>query len=499
MKSARSFFIGSVVVCIILVIALMWSSERPDNTIEGDTLIMFCASGIKPPVVDVVNQYEDEFGVSIQLSYGGSGQLLSNLRVKTSADLYLAGDDSYIEKAREYGLVKESIPLAHMYPVLAVQKGNPKNIKTLDDLLKEDITISLASPDAAAVGKITKELLQKEGIWKVVEKKTNVFKTTVNEIANDIKLKAVDVGIIWDAIGNQYDEVDIIQVPLFKEGRQEVAIGIVKNTAKPSQALHFARYLGARDKGLPVFEQHGYQPVDGDVWENVPEVVLFSGGVNRMAIDDTINRFEKREGVRVKRIYNGCGILVSQMKGGARPDAYFACDVSFIHQVSDMFLDRLDVSETDMVILVQKGNPKEIQSLQDLTKPGLKLGVANAEQSALGALTKRLLEEANIYDAVMKNVGPQTPTADMLVNQIRTGSLDAVVVYEANTSQVREHLDIVRIDHPAAMAIQPYAVGKNSDHKYLMQRLLDTITSEQSQIQFKEVGFRWLGKKPNTN
>jgi hypothetical protein len=47
--------------------------------------------------------------------------------------------------------------------------------------------------------------------------------------------------------------------------------------------------------------------------------------------------FEQREGVRVTRVYNGCGILVTQMHSGTRPDAYFSCDVSFMDQVRDLF------------------------------------------------------------------------------------------------------------------------------------------------------------------
>jgi ABC-type molybdate transport system substrate-binding protein len=180
------------------------------------------------------------------------------------------------------------------------------------------------------------------------------------------------------------------------------------------------------------------------------------------------------------------------MKAGERPDAYFACDVSFMNQVQDLFLDSANVSETDILIAVPKGNPRGIASLHDLTKEGLKLGVANAEQSALGALTERMLEGAGLLKGVMANVRSQTPTADMLVNQLRAGGLDAVIVYEANISQVRDRLDIVRIDLPSAKAVQPYAVAKGSSHKHLTRRLLDAITSAESQQHYRTAGFRWL-------
>ncbi|MBN2329903.1 MAG: substrate-binding domain-containing protein, partial [Candidatus Omnitrophica bacterium] len=282
-----------------------------------------------------------------------------------------------------------------------------------------------------------------------------------------------------------------------EQGRKKIVVSILKSTNQPTAALRFARYLGARDRGLMQWEKYHFQPAVGDAWAETPHVVLFSGGVNRLAVEDLIQRFQEREGVEIDTVYNGCGILVGQMKLGERPDAYFSCDVSFVNQVKDIFMDPLNVSETDMVIVVEKGNPLHIKSLQDLTRPNLRLGVANAEQSALGALTRRLLEQMKIYDSILENVKSQTPTADLLVNQIRTGSLDAVIVYEANTPYVRDKLEIIPIDHPAAKAIQPYAVGKESLYPNLMSRLMDAICSETSRSKFESMGFRWLAGKEN--
>ena len=60
---------------------------------------------------------------------------------------------------------------------------------------------------------------------------------------------------------------------------------------------------------------------------------------------------------------------------------------------------------------------------------------------------------------------------------MRTGSLDAVIVYQANTSQVRNLLDVVQLELPTAKAVQPYGVGRNSAHKLLMDRLLAATDS----------------------
>ena len=86
----------------------------------------------------------------------------------------------------------------------------------------------------------------------------------------------------------------------------------------------------------------------------------------------------------------GCGLLVARMKGGETPDVYHTCDESFHAMVEDKFGELVNISQTDIIILVPKGNPKNISTLQDLTKPGVKVGMADANKTALCKLTVNL-------------------------------------------------------------------------------------------------------------
>ena len=71
--------------------------------------------------------------------------------------------------------------------------------------------------------------------------------------------------------------------------------------------------------GLPTFEKHGFRVVEGDAWAGEPQLQLFAGAMLRPAVEETITAFEEREGVKVTRVYNGCGILVAQMRAGDGP------------------------------------------------------------------------------------------------------------------------------------------------------------------------------------
>ena len=85
-------------------------------------------------------------------------------------------------------------------------------------------------------------------------KKRWCFYWTVNELTNNLKLNSIDVGIVWDAVVTQYPELEFVSLAEFDDKPKNTTIGILKSTQNSAQALHFARYLSARDKGLLKFK-----------------------------------------------------------------------------------------------------------------------------------------------------------------------------------------------------------------------------------------------------
>jgi molybdate transport system substrate-binding protein len=488
--------LGSLALLGVLAANLIDRPPAATNAGPQQPLVIYCAASNKSVMEAVRGDYERAYGTRLQIQYGPSQTLLAALEVSAAGDLYLPADDGYLAMARQRELVADEFPLARMQAVVAVPRGNPKEIKRLGDLLRGDVRLSQASPDAAAIGKLTREALEPSGNWEKLHARTTVYKTTVNEVANDVKVGAVDAGIVFDAVLTDYDTLEAVTIPELANVKAHVAVAVLKASRQPRQALHLARYLASLDKGLARYREFGFQPADGDTWSEQPEITLYAGSMLRPAIEETIKAFEKREGARVTRVYNGCGILVAQMKAGQVPDAYFACDSEFMNQVGGLFSKPLAVSQNELVILVHKGNPHGIRSLSDLKKPGLRVGIGHEKQCAMGWLTQRTFDESGLKTEVMKNVVVQTPTGDMLVNQMRSGSLDAAVAYLSNAAGAADELDAIRIHGiPCSVATQPFGVAKDSTNKQLAGRLLNSIRDEQSQQRFTSEGFRWIDER----
>ncbi len=469
-------------------------------------LFFYCAAGVRPPVERIAAEYQKEYGIVVRIQYGGSQTLLSQIDVSRSGDLYLAADDSYIKLARARGLVEERIPIGYQRPVIAVKKGNPKGIHGVEDLLRPDVKVALGNPDQAAIGRITRKVLQKSGHWDALKEqvtKTGVFLPTVPEVANNVKLGAADAGIVWDATLAIYPELEAVRTPELDVGKSAIIVAVLSSSKDPTRALHFARYLTAKDKGLAVFSEMGFETVEGDKWADVPEIVFYAGSVNRRSVEPIVKEFEKREGIRINTVYNGCGILTAQMRtikeqrqGLGFPDAYMACDVYYLNTVRDWFQEDVEVSDTEIVIAVPKGNPKGIRSLKDLTKPGIRVSVGQPDQCTIGVLTRELLKKEGLYDQVMKNVVTQTASSAMLVPTVVTGSVDATLAYLTDTLAEKDRVDVIRIPSEAAKAIQPFAIAKSSEHKWLVRRLFEAIARSRDKFEAAGFHFRLEGPRP---
>ncbi len=511
------FVLASIAAVVILVVMMVFC--RPRTGTDADKLLVYCAAGVLPPVERIAAEYEKEYGTAIEIKFGGSNSLLSQLEVDkfSEADLFIAGDDFYTSLARQKGLATETLPVAHMRPVVAVRVDSDVKIATFDDLFAGELRLSMPNPEQAALGRAIRARLSKiesegDNAWLRLEKhvqKHGVFKPTVPDVATDVIVGNVDAAIVWDATAAMPDmreKLKTISLPELQTDPNLVSVAVLNSSPQPTAALKFARYLTARDRGLKVFEEFGLRPVEGDAWTERPNLRFFCGAVNRRAIEETVSAFAKREGVDIDIKYNGCGILTSQMKtiDGQNtdlgfPDVYMACDVYYLENVKQWFQEAANVSDVEIVIAVPKGSSK-VQALEDLIKPGVRVAVGEPTQCTIGALTRRLLQAEGLWDKLRQKqqqdgeVVVEKSSSSMLVPDVITGHVDAVVAYISDTLANRDKVDVVRIQSQHNRAIQPFSISKSSEHKHLGRRLFKRITN--SAETFENAGFHFRLAEP---
>lgn len=498
--------------CLCLVLWSPWEGASSGTR----SLKLYCAAGLAKPVRALLEQYEAETGIKVEASFGPTGSMLSAIRAaKGQGDLFLSADHIHIEEAKEHGLIAEIFTLGMQRPVLAANHAtftqlqtSGKPITCLKDLLRKDIKIVLANPDVAAVGILSKNALKAHGLWKEIEADPRLATVgTVNETATAIAAKIGTVGIVWAANAKQSDLV-VLPIKELETYQEPIELAVVKKTKGPAAALSLARFLAAPDRGGAAFVKHGYEPAEGDRWDPKPALRIDAGAMLKPALEPVIRDFEAREGVKVETFYAGCGVLVSKMKGiksgkgGRFPDAYFACEVSFLEQVQDWFDAGTLISENDVVLVVRKEKENEVRDLADLAKSYLRVGLADPEKSALGALTDTILTRLDLKDRIERDDRKYNvvyvPEGHMLVAQLRARALDAAVVYRSNVKSspgALEDLTIVSGKDPHAIARQPFAIARDTPHRRLLERFRDRLVAPESAARFRAVGFHWAAKR----
>jgi molybdate transport system substrate-binding protein len=505
-KKNRWVHIGLASILVIAVLLLLLKSVRPKVSVTEDEIVVYCAAGIRLPVEDAANAYIKEYGLPIRLEYESSGGLEKRLQLeakygKPKAHLYIPANDFFAQKTAAAGLTDEHLPLARFKLVLATRKDVDLNVSKLDDLLAQEIPFVMCNQEAA-VGRITAKTLQALGKFTDLDKAKKSTFTTVVEAGNAIKTaQDVQAGFIWDTTAHQFD-LQIIELPELNDTVSTTSINLVTAAQDTAAALRFARYLAAPEKGNLFFERYHFEPIAGDAWAEVPQLNFFCGGVNRAAVEQSLREFEEREGVQIRSQFAGCGSLVSTMKSiksadptDGYPDLYLTCDKTFYEMVQANFGVGRDVSTTDVIILVRKDNPKNIQSLEDLARAGIGFGTTDPKMSTLGFLSWKILAAKGLKEAVRDNAIVTTPTAHELVTQmVSHPKLDAVLVYVANCREAKETCELIPIDHPLARATQNIGMANKTPYPALTERLINALhATEKSKKRFLGSGFQWIG------
>lgn len=203
-------------------------------------------------------------------------------------------------------------------------------------------------------------------------------------------------------------------------------------------------------------------------------------------------------GVTVNFNFGGSQNLRTQIEQGASADVFAAANSKEMDTlVTETFVnaETPKVFLTNQLILVlPKNNPAEIVTLEDLSKPGVKLVLA-AEDVPAGKYARQILENLNATfgsdykDKVLANVVSNEDNVKQAVTKVQLGEADASIVYVSDAVAAPE---LQQIEIPAdrnviaQYPIAPLAKSANSD---LANQFIAYVLSAKGQAILKKWGF----------
>ncbi len=251
------------ILTLLIAIAIVTGAcgcRHKDQNPEDEELLLYCAAGIRPAAEKLIEAFQRRYEIDIAVDYAGSEVLLSRLKVGRKGDLYMPGDKHYVDQAQLNGMILSRQVVSYWVPVIFVQKGNPKNINGLADLLRDDVKTGLGDPKVCAIGRTSKMIMEKNGFtWDDVVAKLKFQSLTVNELGTQIQIEALDAVIVWDAIAKYFgDGSDMIAIPIEKNVTSSIDVGVLSFTKNQTAADKFVEFITS-NKGKAILKEKGYR------------------------------------------------------------------------------------------------------------------------------------------------------------------------------------------------------------------------------------------------
>ncbi len=258
-----------------LTLLLCGCSDR-----KKDQSIICHVGGTMRPVVERLSEmFEAETGYKVEVNSAGSGELLAHVEMQKSGDVYVCHDPFMDILMQKFKMGVDGWTISELTPCIVVQKGNPKGIKGLKDLTREDVSVFFTDYKRSTLGRMLSTIFSKIDVdfdkFNREKKNINTNKSG-SYVANMVKMKNADAAMCWTAVAAlRKEDLDVIPIPerhlpiphvdaissatnkMYPLTPVRVTVATLTCSTNPEIAKKFAEYL-VSDKVTKVFEEYGY-------------------------------------------------------------------------------------------------------------------------------------------------------------------------------------------------------------------------------------------------
>ena len=208
---------------------------------------------------------------------------------------------------------------------------------------------------------------------------------------------------------------------------------------------------------------------------------------------------EQNPDADVRQSFESSSTLLAQIQQGAPADVFASAGEDEMDAAVD---DGLVAGEPEVfvknreVVMVPKDNPANIQRMQDLAEPGVRLVLAEdgvpAADYALQILGKANSEYGSGFKKeVLSNVVSRESDVRASVGRVALGDADATFGYASDfTSDVRDRVRVIQVPEDLnVVATYPIAALEDAQDRELAREWVHLVLSEEGQRVLDEWGF----------
>lgn len=190
-------------------------------------------------------------GVKVTFNFAGSQQLAAQVQQGAPADVFAAADQANLGKVAD--LVDAPQVFARNELRIVVAKGNPKEVRGLADLAREDLIVVLAAPEVPA-GRYARQALDAQKVTVAPRSLEENVKGVVSKVA----LGSADAGIVYvtDVLAGG-DKIEGVPIPARQNVPAEYPIAVVKASKQLEAARAFVAFARS-PQGQGILQRFGF-------------------------------------------------------------------------------------------------------------------------------------------------------------------------------------------------------------------------------------------------
>ena len=245
---------------------------------EPVELIVFAAASMTETMNQIAELYKAKApNVTLTYNFDSSGTLKTQIQEGAECDLFISAGQKQMNQLDitadpevntdklDFVLEGTRVNLLENRVTLCVPEGNPKDIKSFDDLadkLKEGSVLMAMGNSDVPVGQYTQKILAFYGLdeEKLAKDGVITYGTNVKEVTTQVTEASVDCGVVYctDAFSAGLTPVDYATKEMC--GQVIYPAAVLNVSGNQEAAKEFLAYLRT-DEAMKVFEAVGFAPV----------------------------------------------------------------------------------------------------------------------------------------------------------------------------------------------------------------------------------------------
>ena len=189
--------------------------------------------------------------------------------------------------------------------------------------------------------------------------------------------------------------------------------------------------------------------------------------------------------------FAGSNALATQITNGAPADVFASANTTLPQQLYAAGTVEKPVvfTRNTLVGIVPKSNPQNIQSIYDMTKPGVKIDIANSAVP-VGSYTLQIWKQMGLTSQMTANVVSQETDVRVVLQKVQLGQADAGFVYSTDAQTVPGDVTVIPVPAWAQPKVAySMAVVTKSPNQQAAQAFVDVVMSPAGQAWMLKYGF----------